>query len=192
MSTPRNPSFAGPKAGYTEAGAMLRAGGAQILGPDCTAIQVILEKLSDATDAHRPSQIPHTRQVIRSIQSQLQIARAAAADTFADLHGLERSKKGFSLDELRNGPHRPRWTDDLWPIGWPINPIDHSEYYRFVWGRHPPAAIVSHEYGSFEASEAFAKANGLIVTRLPESWYRPARVTAVVYTSPLVPFPIVR
>lgn len=189
MGIPRRSPLEGPKAGYTEAGAMLRAGGAQILGPDCTAIQVLLEKLSDATDADRASRTPHTRRVILAIENELLIARATAADTFAELHGMERAKKGFPLHQLRNGHRRLRWTDDLWPNDWSAYPIDHAEYYCFTRGPHFPAAIVSHEYSSFEESEAFAKAHGLIATRLPASWYNPARATAVVYTSPLIPFP---
>jgi hypothetical protein len=189
MSTPRDPSFEGPKAGYTDAGAMLRAGGAQTSGPDCMAIQGLLEKLSDATDADRTSRTPHTKQAIHAIENELRIARATATSTFADQHGWERAKKGFPLHQLRNGHRRPRWTDDLWPNDWTAYPIDHAEYYCFAWGPRFPAAIVSHEYSSFEESEALAKANGLIATRLPASWYNPARATAVVYTSPLIPFP---
>ena len=158
-------------------------------GPDCTAIQGILEKLSEARSADNIAQTVHTRQVVRTLRNELLIARTTAADIFAELHGLARTKKGFTLHALRNGHQHRRWTDDLWPNDWPTETIDHPEYYRFGWGRHLPAAIVSHEYGSFAASEAFAKANGLKATRLPASWYAPGRATAVVYTSPLIPFP---
>lgn len=192
MRTPRTPPFSVPKPACTEAGTMLRARGTQTLGQDYAAIEGLLEGLSAACDVDRASPTSHTKQAIRAIQNELRIARAAADSAFADQHGWELAKTGFTLDELRNGHHRMRWTDDLWPIGYPVNPIDHSEYYRFSWGSHFPAAIVSHEYGAFEDSEAFATANGLIATRLPASWYNPARATAVVYTSPLIHFPPVR
>jgi hypothetical protein len=137
----------------------------------------------------RATRTSQTRQAIRAIQNELLIARATAARAFAERHGWELAKKGFTLHELRNGHHSIRWTDDLWPTSHRRDPLDHEEYYRFAWGSHFPAAILSHEYGPFAASEAFAKANGLIATRLPASWWDPARTIAVVYTSPLIAFP---
>ncbi len=123
-----------------------------------------------------------------SLKDDLTTAQHAVRAAFADRCGWELAKTGFTLHELRNGHHRVPWTDDLWPTSHPRNPLDHQEYCRFAWGRHLPAAIVSHEYSSFEDSVVFAKANGLIATRLPASWYSPEQAIAVAYTSPLIPF----
>ena len=163
------------------------------MGPDCTTIHGLLVKLSDARNADRTSQTQQTRQPIRGIQNKLLIARAVATQAICDQYTWEIAKEGFTLHELRNGHHRPRWTDDLWPTDDSLrNPLDHAEYYCFAYGPRFPAAIVSHEFGPFEDSQTFAEVNGLIATRLQVSWYDPVRAIAVAYTSPLVPFPPVR
>ncbi len=169
-----------------EAEAMLRDRRGNVLTPKYARIQQLYKAIVGASRRGEP------RHVISALRGERDAARNAVRDAFADQYGWEHRQTWFTLHELRNGHHRPRWTDDLWPTSYPNCPIDHAEYFRYVWGPHFPVAIVSHEYGSLENSRAFAKANGLIATRLLASWYNPEGATAVVYTSPLIPFPPTR
>jgi hypothetical protein len=160
--------------------------------PEYADIQRLLDAMHSACSVDRAARTPATRLAVGVARRVLIAARETVRNDFAEKHGLRHTPRGFTVGQLRNGHHSLRWTDDLWPISNPVNPIDHAEYYRFAWGPRFPAAIVSHEYGSFEGSVAFAKANGLVATRLPASWYAPTQATAVVYTSPLIPFPPVQ
>jgi hypothetical protein len=155
-------------------------------------IQELCDAMDTAIAAERASPTSANKVACKAANVALKAAQEAARLDFAEQHGWVLAKKGFTLNELRNGHHSIRWTDDLWPTRHPRNPLDHCEYYRFGWGAHFPAAILSHEYGRIEDSEEFAKANGLIATRLTASWYSPANATAVVYTSPLIPFAEIR
>lgn len=119
--------------------------------------------------------------------AELENARATVREDFASQHGWRHTTKSFTVDQLRNGHHCQHWTDDLWPTDWPYYPIDHPDYFRVAARPWFPVAIVSHEYGAFEDSQAYAKANGLIATLLPMSWYSPEQAIAVLYTSPLIP-----
>jgi len=66
---------------------------------------------------------------------------------------------------------------------WQLAPMDHPEYFRV--NRRPwlPAAIVSHEYSSFDLSSALASREGLTAELLPASWYWPGHCRAVLYTA---------
>lgn len=153
------------------------------MAPDFANTQQLINAVEDAVRSGKP------RRVINMLRNELTGAQRAVRDSWADQHGWQLAKKGFTLHELRNGHHRPRWTDDLWPDGWPSHPLDHSEFYRSAWSPHYPVALVSHGYAPFDAHLIYAKANGLIATLIPESWWDPERAIAVVYTSPLIPFP---
>jgi hypothetical protein len=157
--------------------------------PEYTEIQRLLGAMHSASRVDQTARTPATRQAVRAAQDELFAARAAMRDDFASQYGWRHTTKGFTVDQLRNCHHPRHWTDDLWPTGSPSCPIDHAEYLRVDARPWFPVAIVSHEYGSFESSLAYAKANGLVATSLPTSWYSPERANAVLYTSPLIPLP---
>jgi hypothetical protein len=146
--------------------------------PDYAEIQRLLDAMHAACGVNNVARTAATRLAVRAARDDLIAARAQMRDNFAAEHGWIYSTRGFTIDQLRRGSTQARRGD----CGFQVSPMDHVEYFRLAERPWRPVAILSHEYGSFETSLAFALERGVTATLLPESWYSPGRANAVLYS----------
>jgi hypothetical protein len=132
-----------------------------------------------------------TRREHRCAVRTLDELQTKASARFAAEHGLVRTRKSFSLRQLRDGSWSTLWgmnraEDEYSTYYGDARILDHTEYYRDPHRPYRPAAIVAHLYGSsvgdVEAGCKSAAAHyNLRFVVLPWSWYYPERCTAVAY-----------
>jgi hypothetical protein len=145
--------------------------------PEYAEIQRLLDAMHAACGGHNVARTAAARQFVRATQDELNSARAAARGSFASKHGWVYSERAFTLDQLRRGSTQARRGD----CGFRVSPMDHVEYFRLAKRPWRPVAILSHEYGLFEDSQALATEYGITAALLPTSWYSPDRAKAVLY-----------
>ena len=148
----------------------------EALTPQYAEIQRLLDAMHSACNVEQAVRTPATRHTARAAQDELIAARETMRDKFAAQHGWIYSERGFTNDQLRRGSTQARRGDC-----WHACPMDHREYFRLAKRPWRPAAIVSHEYSSFEYSQALATKYGITATMLPASWYSPETANAVLY-----------
>lgn len=101
----------------------------------------------------------------------------ATSAAFAAARGWRVARRGFTLNQLRDGRNVSRWRDyEFRP-----RPIDHPEYFRLATRPWRPVAIVSHEYSPFSESIDLAQKYELTAELLPASWYFPGHCNAILY-----------
>jgi hypothetical protein len=145
--------------------------------PEYAEIQRLRDAMNSACYLEQAAPTPASRRAARAAQDELFAKRATVRNTFAAQHGWVCSARHFTIDQLRRGSTRARRRD--W-ICYDC-PMDHREYFRLAKRPWRPVAILSHEYSSFEYSQALATKYGITATLLPASWYSPDDANAVLY-----------
>lgn len=145
--------------------------------PEYAEIQRLLDAMNSACHVEYAARTSAARHAARAAQHKLFAARVAMRDKFAAQHGWVYSASHFTIDQLKRGSTRARRGDWIYRAC----PMDHIEYFRFAKRPWRPVAILSHEYSSFEYSQALATKYGITATLLPASWYSPDDANAVLY-----------
>ncbi len=145
--------------------------------PEYAEIQRLRDVMNSACQVEYAARTSAARHAARAAQIELFAARVAMRDKFAAQHGWVFAASLFTIDQLRRGSTRARRGDCIFNAC----PMDHREYFRLARRPWRPVAILSHEYSSFEYSQALATKYGITATLLPTSWYSPDDANAVLY-----------
>lgn len=144
--------------------------------PEYAEILRLRDVMNSACQVEYAARTSAARHATRAARHELIAARVAMRDKFAAQQGWVYSTRHFTIDQLRRGSTQARRGDR-----WYAFPMDHREYFRLASRPWRPVAILSHEYSSFEYSEALAIKYGISATLLSASWYSPEDANAVLY-----------